>query len=86
LINPRTLPTDLWRQLRYYGYGIFVNEPHPFHVSHEHKLNVLQTLSYVGVMFGLMPLVILSGWAFLLTTLKAMLTGWHRGCGDEPSG
>jgi thiosulfate reductase cytochrome b subunit len=67
LINLRTLPTDLWRQARYYGYGIFVNEPHPFHVSAEHKLNALQALSYVGVMYGLMPVLILSGWAYLLS-------------------
>jgi thiosulfate reductase cytochrome b subunit len=44
-----------------------VNEPHPFHVSAEHKLNALQTLSYVGVMYGLMPLLIVSGWAFLFS-------------------
>lgn len=68
LIDPRTLPRDLWQQVRYYTYGIFVNEPHPFHVSAEHKLNALQTLSYVGVMYGLMPLLILSGWAFLLSS------------------
>jgi thiosulfate reductase cytochrome b subunit len=67
LIDIRKLPMDLFRQVRYYVYGIFVNEPHPFHVSAEHKLNALQTLSYVGVMYGLMPLLIISGWAFLLS-------------------
>jgi thiosulfate reductase cytochrome b subunit len=67
LVNLRALPMDLFRQVRYYVYGIFVNEPHPFHVSAEHKLNALQTLSYVGVMYGLMPLLIISGWAFLFS-------------------
>jgi thiosulfate reductase cytochrome b subunit len=67
LINLRTLPMDLLRQVRYYVYGIFVNAPHPFHVSAEHKLNALQALSYIGVMYGLMPLLILSGWAFLFS-------------------
>ena len=67
LVNIRTLPMDLYRQTRYYLYGIFVNEPHPFHVSAQHKLNALQTLSYVGVMYGLMPLLIVSGWAFLFS-------------------
>ncbi|MCF7983249.1 MAG: cytochrome b/b6 domain-containing protein [Thiohalocapsa sp.] len=67
LINLRSLPMDLFRQTRYYVYGIFVNAPHPFHVSEEHKLNALQTMSYVGVMYVLMPLLILSGWAFLLS-------------------
>lgn len=65
-LNWRTLPRDLWQQTRYYAYGIFVNEPHPFHVTAEHKLNALQTLSYLGAMYGLMPLLILSGWGFLL--------------------
>ena len=67
LINLRALPRDLYRQVRYYVYGIFVNEPHPFHVSKDQKLNVLQALSYIGVMYGLMPLLIISGWAFLFS-------------------
>ena len=67
-INLRTLPGDLIAQTRYYLHGIFVGAPHPFHVSAEHKLNALQTLSYVGVMYGLMPILILSGWAFLFST------------------
>lgn len=57
----------LFAQARYYGYGIFRNEPHPFHVSAEMKLNTLQQVSYLGVMYALMPLLILSGWAFLFS-------------------
>ncbi|MGQ9659321.1 MAG: cytochrome b/b6 domain-containing protein [Thermochromatium sp.] len=57
----------LFAQVRYYGYGIFRNAPHPFHVSAEMKFNPLQQLSYLGVMFGLMPLLILSGWSFLFS-------------------
>ena len=55
----------LWRQVVYYGYGIFVNAPHPFQVSADMKLNPLQKLSYLGAMALLMPLLILSGWGFL---------------------
>ncbi len=54
-------------QARYYGYGIFRNEPHPFHPSTEMKFNTLQQLTYLGVMYLLMPLLILSGWAFLFS-------------------
>lgn len=68
LINLRTLPGDLMAQVRYYLHGIFVGAPHPFHVTPEQKLNSLQTLSYIGVMFGLMPILILSGWSFLFST------------------
>lgn len=56
---------QLAAQIRYYAYGIFRGEPHPFHVTEALKFNVLQQLSYLGVMYGLMPLLILSGWAFL---------------------
>lgn len=51
----------------YYGYGIFRNAPHPFHPSAESKLNTLQQVTYIGVMYLLMPLLILSGWAFLFS-------------------
>ncbi|WP_295388744.1 cytochrome b/b6 domain-containing protein [uncultured Thiodictyon sp.] len=61
----RGLMGRLVAQIRYYGYGIFRGAPHPFKVSAEMKFNVLQQLSYLGAMYLLMPLLILSGWAFL---------------------
>jgi thiosulfate reductase cytochrome b subunit len=81
LIDLRRLPRDLFVQTKYYVYGIFVNAPHPFHVSAERKLNALQALSYIGVMYGLMPLLILSGFAFLFSqhlpeTLYGVGTIW----------
>lgn len=54
-------------QTRYYVYGIFRAEPHPFHASETSKFNTLQQLSYLGAMYGLMPLLILSGWGFLFS-------------------
>lgn len=54
-------------QSLYYGYGIFKNAPHPFHPSAEAKLNTLQQITYIGVMYLLMPLLILSGWTFLFS-------------------
>ncbi len=56
----------LFSQGRYYAVGIFRNEPHPFHPSEAMKLNTLQQLSYLGVMYVLMPLLVISGGAFLL--------------------
>jgi len=61
----RGLAGRLSAQARYYGYGIFHGAPHPFAVTAAMKFNVLQQLSYLGVMYLLMPLLILSGWAFL---------------------
>ena len=61
----RALIGDVIAQTRYYMVGIFRLEPHPFHVTEAMKFNALQQLSYLGVMYGLMPILIISGWAFL---------------------
>lgn len=66
-VRPRGLIGRLIAQTRYYTYGIFRREPHPFQVTDEMKFNALQQLSYLGVMYGLMPILILSGWAFLFS-------------------
>lgn len=55
----------LLRQSGYYAVGIFRGEPHPFHPSTEMKFNTLQQISYLGVMYGLMPALISSGLLFL---------------------
>ncbi len=52
---------ELWRQIRFYSYGIFKKEPHPFPVTKKRKFNPLQQLSYVIAMYILIPLIIISG-------------------------
>ena len=54
-------------QAGYYLVGIFRDAPHPFRVTADAKFNPLQQLSYLGVMYLLMPLLILSGWSFLFS-------------------
>jgi len=54
----------LIKQSHYYAIGIFRGDPHPFQVSAELKFNTLQQLSYIGVMYGLMPILIGSGLFF----------------------
>ena len=66
-VRPKGLIGQVIAQMRYYAYGIFRREPHPFQVTDEMKFNALQQLSYLGVMYGLMPILILSGWAFLFS-------------------
>ncbi len=80
-IRFRGLLDRLFEQSRYYAFGIFQDAPHPFHVSAEMKLNTLQQLSYLGVMYLLMPLLLLSGWSFLFSvylpeTLFGVGTVW----------
>lgn len=66
-VRLRGLIQRLVDQTRYYAVGIFRDGPHPFQVSAEAKFNSLQQLSYLGAMYGLMPLLILSGWGFLFS-------------------
>lgn len=48
-------------QARYYLLGIFIGEPHPYHSSLKNKFNPMQQITYLSIMFGLMPLIIISG-------------------------
>jgi thiosulfate reductase cytochrome b subunit len=61
LSRPRDGLAGILRQLRWYLIGIFKGEPHPYHASPEHKFNPLQHLTYVGVMYVMYPLLLLSG-------------------------
>lgn len=53
--------SDLIKQLRYYSFGMFRGEKHPFPVTMERKFNPLQKLTYVLAMYMGMPLLIISG-------------------------
>ena len=53
------------RQFQYYTIGIFKNEEHPFPVTEQRKFNPLQQFSYVIVMYFLIPIMVLTGFAFL---------------------
>jgi thiosulfate reductase cytochrome b subunit len=61
----------LFRQARFYAYGVFTGEEHPFHVSATEKFNPLQKISYWMVMFVFMPIVIVTGWGLLYPDLVA---------------
>ena len=52
---------DLGKQLKYYSWGMFNGEKHPFPVTEEHKFNPLQKLSYVLSMYVAVHLLIISG-------------------------
>ncbi|MCJ2377384.1 cytochrome b/b6 domain-containing protein [Vibrio sp. ZSDZ34] len=60
--KPSTIGVD--RTLRFYLYGIFVGEPHSHHMSAQSKFNPLQRLAYLGLLFVLVPLQILTGLVF----------------------
>jgi thiosulfate reductase cytochrome b subunit len=52
-------------QTRYYVYGVFKGEPHPFGIDDKNKFNPLQQLTYFGIMFFMMPTIIISGWLLM---------------------
>jgi thiosulfate reductase cytochrome b subunit len=65
LSKPRDGFRGVRKQARWYLIGIFRGEPHPYHVSPEHKFNPLQHLTYLGVMYVMYPVLTLSGVALL---------------------
>lgn len=51
----------VFKQFRYYAFGIFKNEDPPFPISVGRKFNPLQKVSYVIIMYILMPIIIVTG-------------------------
>jgi thiosulfate reductase cytochrome b subunit len=64
-ISLKGFSKELLSQGRYYLFGIFKGEKAPFPVNSERKFNPLQKVSYVAVIYFLMPLVIITGWAMI---------------------
>ena len=52
---------DLVSQLKYYSWGMFRGEKHPFPVTEKSKFNPLQKVTYVLAMYVAIPLLIISG-------------------------
>lgn len=57
----RDLLWGIVNQAFYYGLWIFQGKPHPYHASEDEKFNPLQKWAYIAVMFGMMPLLGLTG-------------------------
>jgi thiosulfate reductase cytochrome b subunit len=55
----------LMKQFHYYTVGIFRKEPAPFPVNEESKFNPLQQVTYVVLMYAILPFLIISGWGLL---------------------
>jgi thiosulfate reductase cytochrome b subunit len=58
-----------WLQVRYYIWDIFQGAPEPFPVTPENNFNPLQQVTYWGVMYVLMPMLIATGLVFLYPRL-----------------
>lgn len=69
IIHFKGLGRRIYLQSRFYLYGIFKGEPHPFEANEKNKFNPLQQLTYVVIMFIFMPLLIISGLSLLFPEL-----------------
>jgi len=62
---------DLVTQTKYYAFGMFKGEKHPFPVTLDRKFNPLQKITYVLSMYIAFPLLIISGFGLLFPELVA---------------
>jgi thiosulfate reductase cytochrome b subunit len=60
-LSPRKHFIGSFRQIYYYGYGIFKGDPNPFHVSIYSKFNPLQSMTYQVIMMLLVPIQFYTG-------------------------
>lgn len=56
----------LWRVARFYAFGIFKGERHPYRKAYWRKHNPLQALTYLALKMILFPVIWISGIAYLL--------------------
>ena len=61
------LPTTngLWQVARFYAYGIFKGERHPYRKAYWRKHNPLQALAYLSLKLFLFPAIWITGLAYL---------------------
>jgi len=52
-------------QMKYYLRGMFKGEKSPYPTTRKRKFNPLQKFSYISVMYLLMPILFITGWALL---------------------
>ena len=55
------IPEGLITQARFYGYGIFKHEPHPYAPTEDNKFNPLQKIAYLKFQVLLMPILLITG-------------------------
>lgn len=65
LLSLKGLGVRLWKQGYFYAYGYFKGEHAPFPVTADRKFNPLQQVSYLGVMYFVLPMLFITGWALM---------------------
>lgn len=65
LITAKGIGKRLWQQAYYYVYGYFKGQKAPYPIDADRKFNPLQQVSYVGVMYLILPMLFITGWAMM---------------------
>jgi thiosulfate reductase cytochrome b subunit len=65
LIRFRGFRQRLWKQMYYYAFGVFKKEEAPFPIGSARKFNPLQQVTYVVMMYFILPLLFATGWGLL---------------------
>jgi Ni/Fe-hydrogenase b-type cytochrome subunit len=60
-LSPAKYFRESWRQIQFYGYGIFRGEANPHHPNAYRKFNPLQSMMYQIIMMMLVPLQFFTG-------------------------
>jgi thiosulfate reductase cytochrome b subunit len=66
-------------QFRYYTRGLFKGETAPYPLNAERKFNPLQQVTYVGSMYLLIPIIMISGWALMYPEVIPARLLWSSG-------
>jgi predicted CXXCH cytochrome family protein len=59
------IPGGMIKQAKFYGYGIFKHEPHPYAPTEDNKFNPLQKIAYLQFQVLLLPILLLSGLVYM---------------------
>jgi thiosulfate reductase cytochrome b subunit len=69
----------LMTQFRYYTTGLFKGETAPYPLNSERKFNPLQQVTYVGSMYVLFPVIMITGWALMYPEVIPARFVWSSG-------
>ena len=59
------IPVGMIKQAKFYGYGIFKHEPHPYAPSEDNKFNPLQKIAYLQFQLFFLPILLISGLLYM---------------------
>jgi len=58
-------PISLFKQAKFYIADIYFTNEHPYHVGPDNRMNPMQKVTYVGIMFAAMPTQMITGFILM---------------------